>query len=101
MGDSKGRISPPITAELALRESMVPFLRRYVPLAAALKLGAMSASDGASGVDLSEMRAVSVMFIALHGLRLAAETDGEAGIQRALARGQEAMLCVQSEIQSR
>ena len=45
----------------ALHEEMLPLLRRYVPLPAAMKLhgiGGGDASRDASGVELSEMRAV-------------------------------------------
>ena len=42
-----------------LRAPMLPFMRQYVPLAAALKLSAISSEDGASGVELSEMRTVA------------------------------------------
>ena len=49
------------TMGLSLREPMLPFFRRYVPLAAALKLNAMGAADGDHSVSLSEMRHVSIM----------------------------------------
>ena len=75
-------------------------MRRYVPITIALKLAA-DASHGATGSSLghSEMRHVSVMFIALRGLDLVA--DGEADVSDAQKRGWAALQLVRRIVKNR
>ena len=82
------RINPTPTLTLA----MMPYMRRYVPLAIALK-----ADAGRAGT--SEMRHVSVMFVNLGGLNLVAQTDDD--LVEAHARGNAAFHSVRDAVYSR
>ena len=73
-------------------EETAPYLRRYLPLAITLK--ARASRDGTS-----EMRHVTVMFVALKGVRLSAESDEHVG--KAQAQGEIALARVRAEVTRR
>ena len=81
----------PTLASLQLAQSLLPFMRRYVPFTVAPKLLEGVTRD----VDLSEMRQVSVMFINFEGVDLSAQGND---CTAAMESGQAIMCHAQEEV---